>query len=93
MLWCIFFSSKHLPFYPITLDQAGFNVKPVTESKRSFSGKFIGKVDVPRPTGKEVLQVLRQSKQVISSRVYQPCAIVLLSVHERKKSETRYRFL
>ncbi|XP_046852153.1 amyloid beta precursor protein binding family B member 1-like isoform X2 [Xenia sp. Carnegie-2017] len=37
------------------LDQVGFNVKPKPENKRSFSGKFIGKVEVPRPTGIDVV--------------------------------------
>ncbi|CAB4002337.1 amyloid-beta A4 precursor -binding family B member 1 isoform X2 [Paramuricea clavata] len=43
------------PPKPSAKDQAGFNVKPVTESKKRFSGKFIGKVDVPRPTGIDVV--------------------------------------
>ncbi|XP_028405672.1 uncharacterized protein LOC114528243 [Dendronephthya gigantea] len=43
------------PPKPSQKDQAGFNVKPVTESKKSFSGKFIGKVEVPRPTGIDVV--------------------------------------
>ena len=67
-LWSIFFLSI-CHFYPVTLDQAGFNVKPVTESKKRFSGKFIGRVDVPRPTGKFILSLIMDCHKLYLSDI------------------------
>lgn len=36
-------------------DHASFNEKPHVEPKKSFSAKYVGRIDVPKPTGVEIL--------------------------------------
>lgn len=36
-------------------DNASFNEKPHVEQKKSFSAKYVGSIDVPKPTGLNVL--------------------------------------
>lgn len=36
-------------------DNASFNEKPHVEAKKSFSARYVGSIDVPKPTGVEVL--------------------------------------
>jgi len=39
-------------------DNASFNEKPHVEPKKSFSAKYVGCIDVPKPTGLTALFVV-----------------------------------
>ena len=53
-----FISLIHVMVQHYFADNASFNEKPHVEPKKSFSAKYVGCIDVPKPTGLTALFVV-----------------------------------